>query len=48
MNATEKYTLTQRNKLDALEEISETPTPNDECENFVNAHIEATAACIPT
>ena len=40
--------LTQRNKFDALQEISETLTPNDEYENFVNAHIEATAECIPT
>ena len=23
-------------------------TPNDEYENFVNAHLEATAECIPT
>ena len=38
-----KYTFTQRNKFDALQEISETPTPNDEYENFVNAHSEAVA-----
>ena len=37
--------LTQRNKFDALEEKSETPTPNDEYENFVNAHLEAAAEC---
>ena len=40
--------LTLRNKFDALQEISETPTPNDEYENFVNAHIETAAECIPT
>ena len=42
------YTLTLRNKFDALQEISETPTPNDEYENFVNTHLVATAECIPT
>ncbi len=35
----DKYTLTLRNKFDALQEISETPTANDEYENFVNAHL---------
>ena len=44
----DKYALTLRNKFDALQEISETPTPNDEYENFVNAHLEAAAECIPT
>ena len=43
-----KYTITQRNKFDTLLEISETHTPNDEYENFINAHIEAAAECIPT
>ena len=33
----DKYTLTVRNKFDVLQEISETPTPNDEYENFINA-----------
>ena len=45
---TDKHTLTLRNKFDALQEISETFTPNNEDENFVNAHIEAAAECIPT
>ena len=27
--------------------MSETHTPNDEYENFVNAHLEAAAECIP-
>ena len=44
----DKYTLTLRNKFDALQEISETPTSNDEYENFVNAHLEAAAECITT
>ena len=44
----DKYTLTLRNKFDVLQEILETPTPNDEYENFVNAHLEAAAECIPT
>ena len=43
----DKYTLTQRNKFDALQEISEILTPNDEYENFVNAHTEAAAEFIP-
>ena len=44
----DKYTLTLRNKFDALQEISETPTPNDEYENFVNFLLEAVAEWIPT
>ena len=43
-----KYTITVRNKFNALQEISETLTPNDEYENLVNAHIDAAAECIPT
>ena len=39
--------ITLRNKLDTLQEISETITLKDEYENFVNVHIEATAECIP-
>ena len=37
----DKYTLTWRNKFDALQEISETLSPNEEHENFINAHLEA-------
>ena len=44
----DEYTLTLKNKFNALQEISETPTPNDEYENFVNAHLEAAGECIPT
>ena len=47
-NINDKYTITLRNKFDALQEISETLTPNDEYENFVNAHMEAAAKSIPT
>ena len=39
--------LTRRNKFDALQEISETPTVNDKYENFVNAHLEVAAECMP-
>ena len=35
-------------KFDAQQEQAESHTPNDEYENFVNAHIETTAECIPT
>ena len=44
----DKYTIALENKLDALQEISETLTPNDEYENFVNAHLEAADESIPT
>ena len=44
-----KYMITLRNKFDNLQEISKTLTPNDECENFINAHMKRAAAeCIPT
>ena len=33
--------------FDALQEKTETHTPNDEYENFVNAYLEATAKYIP-
>ena len=44
----DEYTLTWRNKFDALQEISETPSLNNKYENFVNAHLEAATECIPT
>ena len=44
----DRYTITLRNKFGALQEILETLTPNDEYKNFVNAHMEAAAECIPT
>ena len=37
-----------RNRFETLQEKTEKGTPNDEYENFVNAHIEAAAKCIPT
>ena len=43
----DKYTITLRNKFDALQEISERLTPIDEYENFVNAHVETAVEFIP-
>ena len=40
--------ITLRNKVDTLQEISKALTPNDEYENFVNAHMEEAAECIAT
>ena len=40
--------LALRNKFDALQEKTDPHTPNDEYENFVNAHLEVAAECIPT
>ena len=36
----DKYVIALRNKFDALQEKTETRTPNDEYENFVNAYLE--------
>ena len=44
----DKYTLALRNKYEALQEQTKTHTPNEEYENFVNAHLEAAAEFIPT
>ena len=44
----DRYTLTLRNNFDALQEILETLTPNDDYENVLYAHLEAAAECIPT
>ena len=44
----DEYMITLKNKLDALQEISETLTLNDEYENFVNVHMEAATECITT
>ena len=44
----DKYALTLRNKFDELQDKTKSHTPNDEYENFVNAHLEAAAECIPT
>ena len=44
----DRFTLILKNKFDTLQEISETPTSNDEYENFVNALLETAAECILT
>ena len=44
----DKYVLELRNRFETLQEKTETSTPNDEYENFVNAHLEAAAKYIPT
>ena len=43
----DKYALILRNKFDALQK-TETYTPNDEYENYVNAHLEVAAKYTPT
>ena len=44
----DKYALELRNRFETLQEKTEKVTPNDEYENFVEAHLEATSKCIPT
>ena len=44
----DKYVLELRNRFETLQEKTEKDTPNDEYENFVNAHLEAAEKCIPT
>jgi len=43
-----RYAVAVRNKFDILQETSESPSPNEEYENFVCAHLEAAAECVPT
>ena len=43
-----RYMVTERNKFNTHQEISETYTLNDEYENFVSAYMEEAAECIPT
>ena len=43
-----RYTITLKNKSDALQEISETLTPNDKRKKSINTHMEAAPECIPT
>ena len=43
-----KYMITLKKKFDALQEKLETLTPNEEYENFVNAHMKLAALFIPT
>ena len=40
--------LELRNRFETLQGKTEKGTPNDEYENFINAHLEAAAKCIPT
>ena len=44
----DKYVLELRNRFETLQEKTEKSTPNDEYENFINAHLEAAAKRIPT
>ena len=44
----DKYVLEFRNRFETLQEKTEKGTPNDEYENFVEAHLEAASKCIPT
>ena len=44
----DKYVLELRNRFGTLQKKIEKCTPNDEYENFVNAHLETAAKCIPT
>ena len=44
----DKYVLELGNRFETLQEKTEKNTPNDEYENFVNAHLEAAAKYIPT
>ena len=43
----DKYVVELRNRFETLQEKTEKGTPNEEYENFVNAHREAAAKCIP-
>ena len=44
----DKYVLELRKRFETLQEKTEKCTPNDEYENFVDAHLEAASKCIPT
>ena len=44
----DKYALELRNRSETLQEKTEKGSPNDEYENFVEAHLEAASKCIPT
>ena len=44
----DKYALELRNRFETLQEKTEKVTPNDEYENFVEAHLEAASKYIPT
>ena len=44
----DEYVIELRNRFEALQEKTEKRTPNEEYENFDNAHLKAAAKCIPT
>ena len=44
----DRYVSELRKRFETLEEKTEEGTPNDEYENFVEAHLEAASKCIPT
>ena len=44
----DKSVVELRNRFETLQGKTEKGTPNDEYENFVNAHFAAAAKCIPT
>ena len=44
----DKYAIELRNRFETLQEKTEKGTPNDEYENFVDAHLKAASKCIPT
>ena len=44
----DKYVIELRNRFETRQQKTEKGTPNDEYENFVNAHLEVAAKCIPT
>ena len=44
----DKYVLELRNRCETLQEKAEKGTPNEEYENFVEAHLETASKCIPT
>ena len=44
----DKYVVELRNRFETLQEKTEKGTPNDEYENFVDAHLEVAAKYIPT
>ena len=44
----DKFVLELRNRFETLQEKTEKGTPNDEYENFLEAHLEAVSKCIPT
>ena len=44
----DKYVLELGNRFETLQEKTEKGTPNDEYENFVDAHLESASKCIPT